>query len=360
MSLRVSLGERSYPIIVANTYGQLPDSLRQLGLPTEGWIISHQRLLAEHGPALLGSLRRRGFRLRALTVPESESSKSLEVAQRLLARLSRQATMRPPLLIAFGGGVVGDLAGFVAAVFRRGVPYVQVPTTLLAQVDSAIGGKVGVDVPEAKNLIGAFYQPRLVYNNIAVLRTLPIRQRRSGLAEVIKYGVMADRALFAFLETHREACLSLEPRAVRVMVERSCRIKARIVSADERESHGARVRLNFGHTVGHAIEAATAYRRYTHGEAIAIGMCAAADLAVALGRCVRGDFERLGQLTAAVGLPTRARGVALSAVLRALRHDKKFLHGRPRWVLPVRIGQVVVTEEVPVSLMHRVIRRYVG
>lgn len=276
-----------------------------------------------------------------------------------MSRLSRKATMRVPVLFAFGGGVIGDLTGFVAAIFRRGVPYVQLPTTLLAQVDSAIGGKVGVDLPHGKNLIGAFYQPRFVCNNVALLHTLPLRQRQSGLAEVIKYGVIADSNLFAFLEEHVSACLRLEPRAVRVMVERSCSIKARVVSRDERETRSLRTHLNFGHTLGHALEAATGYQRWTHGEAIAIGMCAAADLSVELGLLPQGDFQRMARLIRAVGLPRQATRVSQEAVRRAVRYDKKFVHSCPRWVLPTRIGRVIVTEDVPRSLVDRVLLRYV-
>ena len=354
-TIRVSLGERSYTITVADSYRALPAALARLNLPRSGWVISHRPLLAQHGRALLAPLRRAGWSIQTLTVPESESSKSLAMAERVLTRLSRQAAMRIPVLFAFGGGVVGDLVGWVAAVLRRGVPYVQLPTTLLAQVDSAIGGKVGVDVPHGKNLIGAFYQPSLVWSNVSLLRTLPRRQRRSGLAEVIKYGAIADPALLAFLERHLAACLDLEPRAVRVMVERSCAIKARVVSRDERDTRGLRAQLNFGHTVGHALEAASRYRRWTHGEAIAIGMCAATRLGVSVGLCRAADAERLVRVIRAAGLPTRAQGISRSAVMRALRHDKKFIHGRPRWVLPRRIGAVVVTEAVPESVVRRVL-----
>lgn len=358
--IRVALGERSYTIAVTDTYQRLPRWLAPLGLPRDGWVVSHPRLLARYGRTLLGPLRRAGWTLRTLEVPESESSKTLAMAERLIGRLSREATMRVPVLFAFGGGVIGDLTGFVASVFRRGVPYVQVPTTLLAQVDSAIGGKVGVDLPQGKNLVGAFYQPRFVCNNVTLLRTLPLRQRRSGLAEVLKYGVIEDRALWAFLETHLGECLRLAPRAVRVMVEHSCAMKARTVSRDERETTGLRARLNFGHTLGHALEAATNYTRWTHGEAIAIGMCAAASLALELGRIQASEVGRLERLIRAAGLPTRATGVSRRAVMSALRYDKKFIHGRPRWVLPTRLGRVVVTEEVPEPAVRRMLERMLG
>ena len=358
--IRVLLGERSYAITVSDSYRSLPPRLARLGLGRHGWVVSHASVLARSGGDLLGPLRRAGWTVETLVVPESERSKSLEAARRLMTELSRRAAMRVPVLFAFGGGVVGDLTGFVAAVYRRGVPYVQLPTTLLAQVDSAIGGKVGVDLPHAKNLVGAFHQPRLVWNNVSLLRTLPMRQRRSGLAEIIKYGVIADPALFRFLETHLAECLRLEPRAVRVMVERSCRIKAGVVSRDERDTRGLRAHLNFGHTLGHALEAAGGYRRWTHGEAIAIGMCAAARLSVALGTLPVAEGERLIRLIRASGLPTTARGMARRAVHAALRYDKKFIHGRPRWVLLTRLGRVIVTEAVPPSMADRVIAQCLG
>ena len=358
MTIRVRLGPRSYPILLADSYRRLPQRLAPLGLSRMGWVISHRRLLARYGRQLLGPLRAAGWTIRVISVPESESSKSLAMAQRLIERLARRSAMRVPVLFAFGGGVVGDLAGFAAAVFRRGVPYVQVPTTLLAQVDSGIGGKVGVDLREGKNLVGAFYQPRLVFNNLAVLASLPMRQRRSGLAEIIKCGVIADADLFRYLEGHLGACLRLERRALRVMVERCCAIKARVVSRDEREARGERLALNFGHTIGHALEAATRYRRWTHGEAIAIGMSAAARLSAELGRLPRRDCERVDRLIRAAGLPTQARGVPAATVLRALRYDKKFVHGRPRWVLPTRIGHVIVTEDVPASVVRRVLAEH--
>jgi len=358
-TIPVRLGHRSYDIVVTDSYRRLPASLTALALPRQAVVVSHASLLRRHGSALLQPLRRGGWTVTTIAIPESESSKSLAVVGRVMAQLTRLAAMRVPLLVAFGGGVVGDLTGFVAAVFRRGVPYIQVPTTLLAQVDSAIGGKVGVDVPQGKNLIGAFHQPRLVWNNVAMLHSLPMRQRRSGLSEVIKYGAIADGRLFAFLETHVAECLRIEPRAVRVMVERSCRIKARVVSQDERERIGVRAQLNFGHTLGHALEAAGGYRRWTHGEAIAIGMCAAAELAVDLGRLPRAEFERLVGLLRLAGLPTQATGVARADVRRALRYDKKFIHGRPRWVLPTRIGRVIVTEDIPAGAIERVLGRYV-
>lgn len=355
----VKLGQRSYPICLADSYRELPAQLKRVGLETWGCVISHQSLLDRFGHHLLTPLHRAGFTLETITIPESERSKSWTVVQRVAGQLARRARMRLPVLFAFGGGVVGDLTGFVAAMFRRGVPYVQIPTTLLAQVDSAIGGKTGIDIPEAKNLLGAFYQPRVVWNHLGVLSSLPLRQRRSGLSEIIKYAVMADAPLFAFIHTHRQACLRGVLRVDRVLVERCCRIKARIVSRDERETKGIRAQLNFGHTLGHALEAATGYRRFTHGEAIAVGMACASRMSQLMGIMPEASHARVVSLLEEVGLPTTTRGMSLASIQRALVHDKKFVGNRMRWVLPTRIGHVIVRDDVPPSVMWRAIREHV-
>lgn len=359
MNIIVRLKERSYPIVVADSYAQLGRALQHLRLPRHAVVVSHEPILARYGRALLGPLAKAGWRLKTVAVPESETSKSLRVAADVIARVAQGFPMQTPLLLAFGGGVVGDLTGFVAAVFRRGVPYVQLPTTLLAQVDSAIGGKVGVDLPNGKNLAGAFYQPRLVWNQTALLRSLPPRQIRSGLSEIIKYGVIADEPLFCFLEDSLEDCLSLKPSAVHRMIARSCAIKARVVSQDEVDARDVRIRLNFGHTIGHAIEASSEYRLWTHGEAIAVGMCAASRMSQELGLWPAASHQRLQALIAAVGLPTHACGLSAARVLRHMRFDKKFTHGKMRWVLPSRIGRVVVREDVPPALMRRVVAEFI-
>lgn len=219
---------------------------------------------------------------------------------------------------------------------------------------------MGVDLPFAKNFVGAFHQPRLVVNHVGVLRSLPLRQRRSGLGEIVKYGVMADPELFRYLETHVRGCVAGHPTALRVMVPRCCRIKARVVSQDERETRGIRTGLNFGHTLGHALETATGYRRFTHGEAIAVGMVAASRMSVEMGLMPASDAARVTALLRALGLPTSARGVSWSAVSRALRFDKKFLEGRMRWVLCRGIGRVVVRHDVPPALIERVGRACVA
>lgn len=358
--IRVSLGERSYPIHVAGSYAQLPQALRRAKLGPHGVIVSHPSLLKRFGPPLARALTSAGWNLVRLTIPESETSKSSAVVDRLIRQIVRAPQLcGVPVVFAFGGGVVGDVAGYVAAVYRRGVPFVQLPTTLLAQVDSAIGGKVGVDLPDAKNAVGAFYQPALVYSHLGLLSKLPLRQRQSGLSEIIKYAAIADAPLFAYLETHTRECLRGSLQVDRVMVERCSRIKARVVSHDERETKGIRTVLNFGHTLGHALEAATGYRRFTHGEAIAIGMACAADISVQMGLLDPVDHGRLVNLLERAGLPTVATGVRAAAVRRALRHDKKFIHGNPRWVLLKRLGRAVVSDRVPEALMWRTIGDYI-
>jgi 3-dehydroquinate synthase len=352
----VALGERSYPIVVTQSYAGLPRYLAGLRVGPALCVVSHPALLRRYGRALIRPLTRAGYTVETLTIPESERSKSLRMVERVLGRLTRRTDRRVPVLLAFGGGVVGDVTGFVAAIWRRGVPYVQVPTTLLAQVDSAIGGKTGVDVPLAKNSVGAFYQPRLVVNHVGLLRSLPPRQRRSGLSEVIKYAAIADVPLLRYLETQTDACVRGNAQVDRMMVERCARIKARLVSRDERDTRGLRTALNFGHTLGHALEAATGYRRFTHGEAIAIGMVCAARLSVACAGLPAFDAQRLIALLQRVGLPTSASGVSLRAVRQALWHDKKFVQGTLRWVLLRRLGQVRVSDAVPPAMMWRAIR----
>lgn len=243
--------------------------------------------------------------------------------------------------------MVGDLAGFVAATFARGVPFFQVPTSLLAQVDSSVGGKVAINLPEAKNMVGAFYQPRGVLIDLATLETLPEREYRSGLAEVVKYGVILDAQFFAFLEEHRRALLSREPKVLLPVVERCCRLKADIVEQDETEQTGLRAVLNYGHTFGHAIETLTSYGEYLHGEAVAMGMMCAARLSERLGMVGTELFHRQETLLRELGLPTRLPRLPIAEMLTVMQHDKKAQHGKLRFVLPRRLGHVELVEGVP-------------
>jgi 3-dehydroquinate synthase len=259
-------------------------------------------------------------------------------------------------VIAFGGGVIGDLAGFVASIYKRGIPYIQVPTTLLAQVDSSIGGKTAVDLAEAKNMVGAFYQPRLVLSDIGLLATLDLRQARAGLAEVIKYGLIKDKKLFHYLEKNYDKIIRRQQGALEFVVWRSSYIKARIVGQDEKEEKGLRTILNFGHTLGHALEAAGGYRRYNHGEAVAIGILLACALSRRLLLLDSSSCIRVEDLIKAVGLPVRIKNIPLNKIISAHYRDKKFIGARNRFVLLGGIGRAVVKQNIPLAAIKAVLK----
>jgi 3-dehydroquinate synthase len=277
-------------------------------------------------------------------VPAGEPSKSPEEAVRLWREMLRAGADRQSVVVALGGGVVGDLAGFVAAGFARGVPLLQIPTTLLAQVDSSVGGKVGVNLPEAKNIVGAFWQPIGVLIDTEVLASVPDRHYRAGLAEVVKYGVILDADFFAYLEENVEALNRREPNVLIEVIARCCRLKADVVEQDEREESGLRAVLNYGHTFGHALEAAAQYGTLLHGEAVSIGMLCASRLAERLGRIDAETTRRQHTLLEAVGLPVDVPALPSAELLGHMRHDKKADHGRLRFILPTRIGQVELVE----------------
>ena len=278
-------------------------------------------------------------------LPAGEGTKCLEQAAALFDRLVGMKADRHTCVVALGDGVIGDLAGFVAATYARGVPLLMVPTTLLAQVDSSVGGKVGVNHPGAKNIIGAFHQPVGVWIDTQTLATLPIRELRCGMAEVIKYGMILDAAFLDFLERHAEAILGREPDPLRHVVARSCRLKADVVTRDEREETGARAVLNFGHTVGHAVEAVAGYgSRFRHGEAVAVGMVAECRLAEHLGWIDRATTDRLTTLVGRFGLPIAAPGLDPDALRDAMGRDKKNQDGQTRFVLPREVGRVELTD----------------
>jgi 3-dehydroquinate synthase len=285
---------------------------------------------------------------------DREAAKNLATVERLCRRLVRAGADRDAVLVAVGGGVVGDVVGFVAACYLRGVRLVHVPTTLVAQADSSIGGKTGVNLREGKNLVGAFYPPRLVLVDPEMLASLPERQYRSGIYEVIKYGVIGDAELFAFLERRLDRLLRREPRALEWVLERSIRAKAGVVSRDEREA-GARRVLNLGHTLGHALEAATGYRRFLHGEAVGWGLVAAAEIARAQGLLEPEDAGRIRGLVARVGRLPRLPAERAARIFAAMHADKKARAGELRWVLPRRIGRVEIRAGIPGALVRRVV-----
>lgn len=324
-----------------------------LGAFTSVHVVSSRKVWAAVGSGVrkgLPSLKSAALHL----FNDAEAAKNLHTVESLSRSLSRARADRRALLVAVGGGVVGDVAGFVAASYLRGVALVHVPTTLVAQVDSALGGKTGVNLPEGKNLVGAFYPPRLVLVDPSLLRTLSDREFRGGLAEVIKYGVIADTALFSCLEKNWDHILRRDPAALDFIIPRSLAIKARVVSRDERES-GLREILNFGHTFGHALETVTRYRRYQHGEAIAWGMMAAALLGHELGITSAGAVSRVVALVRRMGkLPPWPR-VPASALIDAMHSDKKTVGGKLRFVLSPRIGEARTYDAVPVRAVERVL-----
>lgn len=357
-TLTVSLGERSYPIITGE--GLLP----RLGeyLWEKGKDLSHSALLVSnpvvfglYGAVAEASLEAQGFAVTTYLVEDSEKAKSLSWAARLYDAAIEAALDRRSPVIALGGGVVGDLAGFVAATYMRGVPFIQVPTTLLAQVDASVGGKVAIDHPRGKNLIGAFYQPRMVLADLDTLKSLPPRQIRAGLAEVVKYGVIWDADFLDFVEANTARLLACELQVMQQVVHRSCAIKAQVVSQDERES-GLRAILNFGHTVGHAVETLTGYSVYHHGEAVAMGMAAEGRIARALGLWAESEQRRLEELLAALELPVSLPpDFDARAALEVMARDKKATGQRLTFVLPKHFGHVAIYRDVPVDTVLQVL-----
>ncbi len=357
-AIKVNLGRRSYRIIIGHKIlSKIGPVLKRLRLGKDAIAITNPRIWTLYGSQLKRALKSQGIGLACEKIPPVESSKSNTQVVRLLQQISRHDKRRGTFIIALGGGVVGDVAGFVASIYKRGIPYIQVPTTLLGQVDSAIGGKVAIDLDIAKNLVGAFYQPRLVVSDTYLLRSLPTRQVRTALAEIIKYGVIADPRLFAFIEKNIKKLLKLDKEALGYAIQRCSRIKARIVEKDEKDTRGVRAILNYGHTVGHAIETAAGYsKQYTHGEAIAIGMVAANEIAVKLGMLKPGDKTRIESLIRAAGLPVKIRKIGLKKIMRAQSYDKKIIHGVNRFVLPVRIGKVKIREGISKKLIEGIIK----
>lgn len=338
----VQLGPRSYPILIgSHLLSQLGEHCARLGLGRRCAVLTDTNVAPHYAEPALHSLQAAGFEVVLVTVPAGEKSKSLKVFQSCCDELARHRLERKSFVVALGGGVMGDLAGFVAAAYLRGIAFIQAPTTLLAQVDSSVGGKVGVNLEAGKNLVGAFYQPRLVLCDLETLGTLAPREFRSGLAEVIKYGIIYDEPLFSRLERDLPLLLNRDQTALAEVVARCCEIKAEVVRQDETET-GLRAILNFGHTIGHAIEAVFGYGKFLHGEAISVGQVAAAELSVRAAGLAPAEASRIRALLAQAGLPVQ---LALSAerraeLLDAMLLDKKVSGGEIRFVLARRIGLV--------------------
>jgi 3-dehydroquinate synthase len=318
-------------------------------------LITDANLETTHAVTVAQSLTQANIAVDVLVVEAGEPSKSIDTADALWQKMLELGADRRTAVVAVGGGVVGDLAGFVAATYARGLDFFQVPTSLLAQVDSSVGGKVGVNLPAAKNMVGAFWQPVGVLIDTAVLATLPEREYRAGLAEVVKYGVILDAEFFAYLEGHVAELNARAPAALRHVIARSCQLKADVVSRDERELTGLRAVLNYGHTFCHAIESVTGYGEYLHGEAVSMGMICASRLAERLGRIPPEITARQRALLAAVGLPVNPPELDADALLNAMKHDKKTEHGRMRFVLPTRLGHVELVDGVEPSLVRGVL-----
>lgn len=346
--VRVALAERSYDIaigtgILSEAGGMLTAGRRV----THAAIVTDANLESTHAPTVAESLSRSAIAVDVLVVEAGEPSKSVETADALWRKLLEVGADRKTAIVAVGGGVVGDLAGFVAATYARGLALLQIPTSLLAQVDSSVGGKVGINLPAAKNMVGAFWQPIGVLIDTNVLATLPEREYRAGLAEVIKYGVILDADFFCFLEGHVAELSARQPETLREVIARCCQLKADVVSRDEREETGLRAVLNYGHTFCHAIEAVSGYGEILHGEAVSIGMVCASRLAERLGRIGADITQRQQRLLGALGLPVELPGLDAGVLLDVMSHDKKTQHGRLRFVLPTRLGVVELVEDVP-------------
>jgi len=357
-SITVKLDSRSYDIKVgAGLLDQVGDLTRAASgdRSRQAIVITNPTVGALYGGRVMRSLKRAGFTARQILVGDGERFKSLRAAQSLYTFLIENRAERNDLIIALGGGVIGDLAGFVAATYLRGLRFVQVPTTLLAQIDSSVGGKTAVNHALGKNLIGVFHQPALVVTDPDALRSLPPRELRAGLYEAIKYGIIRDRRLFTRIDRELARLKAHDEEELSYLVARSCEIKADVVARDEREG-GLRRILNFGHTVGHALEAVTRYRRFFHGEAVGHGMRAASLIAERLDILAPGDREAMDQAIWRIGPLPRTNNLALDGIISAMFRDKKSDAGRIAFVLPVKIGRVVIRSDVPPRIISSALR----
>jgi len=353
-TVSVNLGGRSYRILInANWIDDLGARLCDVISADRLLVITTPALTRLYGRIVLDALRAAGYSAELFEIPEGEKRKTVATVETIWDHLIRNGYTRQSVLVALGGGVVGDIAGFAAATYMRGVGFVQTPTSLLAMIDSSIGGKTGVNHPQAKNVIGAFWQPKIVFVDTAFLRSLAPSELRTGFAEAVKHGVIRDSAYFQFLEQNLDAILGLDDAALIHTVRVSCEIKAGVVARDEREA-GLRAILNFGHTLGHAAESLSRYE-IPHGQAVSIGMVGEARIAEKMGLVTSDAVARLSALLERAGLPTRFPDFPAAAVLERLKSDKKVKDGRVRFVLPTRIGEVVIRDDVPSELVASVV-----
>ncbi|MCK8538687.1 3-dehydroquinate synthase [Yersinia ruckeri] len=350
--ITVTLGVRSYPITIAAGLFNDPASFKPLKAGDQVMLVTNQTLAPLYLDSIQSVLEQSGIQVDQVILPDGEQYKSLSVLEQVFSALLEKPHGRDTTLIALGGGVVGDLTGFAAACYQRGVRFIQVPTTLLSQVDSSVGGKTAVNHPLGKNMIGAFYQPASVIVDLNCLKTLPFRELASGLAEVIKYGIILDSDFFVWLENNIDALLALDMEALGYCIRRCCELKAAVVAADEREENGLRALLNLGHTYGHAIEAEMGYGVWLHGEAVAVGMVMAAETAHIIGQFSAGDIERIKKLLLRAGLPVNGPAqMTPESYLPHMMRDKKVLAGELRLVLPTAIGK----SEVRGGISHEIV-----
>ncbi|MGA1040422.1 MAG: 3-dehydroquinate synthase [Burkholderiaceae bacterium] len=353
-TVNVSLGYRSYPIWIGEGLLGEGSLWRSVVAGRQVAVVTNDTVGPLYAERLLATLRQEGLEPILITLPDGEAHKTMAVLGTVFDAMMAHRMERGATVVALGGGVVGDMAGFAAACYQRGVPFVQVPTTLLSQVDSSVGGKTGVNHPLGKNMIGAFYQPQAVFIDMAVLQTLPERELSAGLAEIIKYGASLDRTFFEWLEAQMPALRARAPEALAHAIERSCQIKALVVAQDERESSGRRAILNFGHTFGHAIEAGMGYGQWLHGEAVGCGMVMAACLSEQLGQLAVADRDRIRRLVAAAGLPVEPPDWSSEAYLEWMSHDKKAAAGQVRYIVLKGLGDAAL-QPVPSSVVAQAI-----
>ncbi|MCM8766016.1 MAG: 3-dehydroquinate synthase [Candidatus Omnitrophica bacterium] len=353
-NVRVNLGKRSYDIIISkDNYAHLGKEIKKLNMGRDALIVTNQRVKRILGKAVVSALKHENLFPRMEIIPDSERAKSLAVWRDLLDKIVQFDRGKKIFLIALGGGVVGDLTGFLASVYKRGIPYIQLPTTLLAQVDSAIGGKTALNLPCGKNLLGTFYQPRLVYSEISALKSLSPGEIRNGLAEVVKYGAIKNKKLFTYLE--EKECKDYDWE---YLVMECSKIKAEFVEKDEYDKKKIRMVLNFGHTIGHGIETASRYsRKYSHGEAISLGMLSAVEIGIYLGITPLKVLKRLERLLLKIGLPCKIKSLMLRDIIKAIGYDKKFQGEKTRMVFIEEIGKASVWENIPWDLIKRGIKK---
>jgi 3-dehydroquinate synthase len=355
--VHIALGDRSYPIHIGS--GLLPQ-LAELCAHVRGrdlLIVTNQTIAPLYADVVSKAMEVAHWHVRRVVLPDGEQHKTLATTSLIFDALMSARMNRDALVVALGGGVIGDIAGFAAACYQRGIDFIQIPTTLLAQVDSSVGGKTGVNHPQGKNMIGAFHQPRCVIADIDTLRTLPVREYRAGLAEVVKYGLIYDASFFGWLEQNADALSERDAAALVHAIRRSCEIKAEVVGQDERES-GLRAILNFGHTFGHAIETAAGYGEWLHGEAVAAGMIMACDMSQQLGQLDRSDRERSEALLRRLHLPVAPPKIGAARGLELMGMDKKVLQGKLRLVLLKRMGEAIVTADYPRDVLDQTLARH--